>query len=66
MRLCEVIKTGSEVTVDLDNNLLTDHSTGKTYKLQDIGDVSGRPVARCRLGSTQGAERGRGRSAARC
>ncbi|KAG2486176.1 hypothetical protein HYH03_015140 [Edaphochlamys debaryana] len=39
VRLCDVLKTGSEVTVDMEANVLTDHSTGKTYKLQDIGDA---------------------------
>jgi hypothetical protein len=40
VRLCDVIATGSEVTVDLDANMLTDHSNGKTYVLKSIGDVS--------------------------
>lgn len=31
---------GTEVTVDMEANTLTDHSTGKTYNLQPIGDVS--------------------------
>lgn len=31
---------GPQVTVDMVNNVLTDHSTGKTYPLQSIGDVS--------------------------
>jgi hypothetical protein len=31
---------GTEVTVDMEKNVLTDHSTGKTYPLQAIGDVS--------------------------
>ncbi len=30
---------GTEVTVDMDNNVLTDHSTGATYALQEIGEV---------------------------
>ena len=30
------------VTVDMENNVLTDHSTGKTYALKAIGDVSAR------------------------
>nr|AAY79403.1 isopropylmalate dehydratase [Gonium pectorale] len=38
-RLCDVLKTGTEVTVDMDKNVLTDHSTGKTYPLQEIGEA---------------------------
>ena len=41
MRLCDTLKTGSEVTVDMEANVLTDHSTGQTYPLKAIGDVSG-------------------------
>eukprot|EP00983_Pelagomonas_calceolata_P125816 1161240-Pelagomonas_calceolata.AAC.10 len=41
LRLCDILKTGSEVTVDMEANVLTDHSTGKTYDLKAIGDVSG-------------------------
>lgn len=32
-------RAGTEVTVDMDANVLTDHSTGKTYPLQEIGEV---------------------------
>ncbi|GFR43182.1 hypothetical protein Agub_g4232 [Astrephomene gubernaculifera] len=39
VRLCDELQTGSEVTVDMDNNILTDHSTGKTYSLQSIGEA---------------------------
>lgn len=39
VRLCDEIKTGSEVTVDMDANVLTDHSTGKTYPLLSIGEA---------------------------
>ncbi|PNW81581.1 hypothetical protein CHLRE_06g252650v5 [Chlamydomonas reinhardtii] len=39
VRLCDELKTGSEVTVDMDANVLTDHSTGKTYNLQEIGEA---------------------------
>ncbi|KXZ57044.1 LEU1S protein [Gonium pectorale] len=39
VRLCDVLKTGTEVTVDMDKNVLTDHSTGKTYPLQEIGEA---------------------------
>lgn len=40
LRLCDVLNTGSEVTVDMEADVLTDHSTGKTYQLKAIGDVS--------------------------
>lgn len=40
LRLCDVLTTGSEVTVDMEANVLTDHSNGKTYELKAIGDVS--------------------------
>uniref|UniRef100_A0A7S3RA98 3-isopropylmalate dehydratase n=1 Tax=Dunaliella tertiolecta TaxID=3047 RepID=A0A7S3RA98_DUNTE len=39
LRLCDILKTGSEVTVDMEANVLTDHSTGKTYDLKAIGDA---------------------------
>lgn len=41
VRLCDVLTTGCEVTVDMEADVLTDHSTGNTYKLKSIGDVSG-------------------------
>lgn len=41
-RLCEVLKTGDVVTVDLDKCLVTVESTGKTYTFKPLGDV--RPV----------------------
>jgi hypothetical protein len=31
---------GEEVTVDMEQNVLTNHTTGKTFKLNPIGDVS--------------------------
>ena len=40
LRLCDVLSTGSEVTVDMEANVLTDHSNSKTYELKAIGDVS--------------------------
>ena len=37
---CPCYCPGSEVTVDMEANVLTDHSNGKTYPLKPIGDVS--------------------------
>jgi 3-isopropylmalate/(R)-2-methylmalate dehydratase small subunit len=41
-RLCELLKTGDEVTVDLDKASVQVKRTGKTYTLKPLGDV--RPV----------------------
>jgi 3-isopropylmalate/(R)-2-methylmalate dehydratase small subunit len=41
-RLCDVLKTGDVVTVDLDAAAVTLKSTGKTYQFKPLGDV--RPV----------------------
>jgi len=41
-RLCDVLKTGDVVTVDLDAQTVTLKSTGKVYKFKPLGDV--RPV----------------------
>jgi 3-isopropylmalate/(R)-2-methylmalate dehydratase small subunit len=41
-RLCEVLKTGDVVTVDLDAATVTAKTTGKVYKFKPLGDV--RPV----------------------
>jgi 3-isopropylmalate/(R)-2-methylmalate dehydratase small subunit len=41
-RLCDKIKNGDEVTVDLDAAIVTVKSTGKLIKLKPLGDV--RPV----------------------
>ena len=41
-RLCEVLKTGDIVTVNLDAATVTAKSTGKTYTFKPLGDV--RPV----------------------
>jgi len=41
-RLCEVLKTGDVVTVDLDACEVTIQQTGKVYKFKPLGDV--RPV----------------------
>ena len=41
-RLCDVLKTGDEVTVDLDAATVTVKATGKVYNFKPLGDV--RPV----------------------
>ena len=41
-RLCDVLKTGDMVTVDLDAATVTAKNTGKVYKFKPLGDV--RPV----------------------
>lgn len=41
-RLCEVLKTGDVVTVDLDKASVTVEATGKVYPFKPLGDV--RPV----------------------
>lgn len=41
-RLCDVLKTGDEVTVDLDAQTVTVKNTGKIFKFKPLGDV--RPV----------------------
>ncbi len=41
-RLCEVLKTGDVVTVDLDACTVAVKSTGKVYKIKPLGEV--RPV----------------------
>jgi 3-isopropylmalate/(R)-2-methylmalate dehydratase small subunit len=41
-RLCDVLKTGDVVTVDLDKATVTLKSTGKVYNFKPLGDV--RPV----------------------
>jgi 3-isopropylmalate/(R)-2-methylmalate dehydratase small subunit len=38
-RLCDVLKTGDVVAVDLDKNTVTVESTGKTYLFKPLGDV---------------------------
>lgn len=38
-RLCEIIKTGEEVEVDIQHNKLRNHSTGKVYDLKPLGEV---------------------------
>lgn len=41
-RLCELLKTGEVVTVDLDKTTVTVQATGKVYSFKPLGDV--RPV----------------------
>src|SRR5437899_11291539 len=41
-RLCDVLKTGEAVTVDLDAETVTVKGTGKIYKFKQLGDA--RPV----------------------
>jgi 3-isopropylmalate/(R)-2-methylmalate dehydratase small subunit len=41
-RLCDILKTGDVVTVDLDALTVTVPATGKTYSIKPLGDV--RPV----------------------
>ena len=41
-RLCDVLKTGDRVTVDLDKASVTLQATGKVYSFKPLGDV--RPV----------------------
>ena len=41
-RLCEVLKTGDSVTVDLDAGTVSVKNTGKVFKFKPLGDV--RPV----------------------
>jgi 3-isopropylmalate/(R)-2-methylmalate dehydratase small subunit len=41
-RLCDLLKNGDVVTVDLDASTVTVKATGKTYSFKPLGDV--RPV----------------------
>lgn len=41
-RLCEILKTGEVVTVDLDRSTVTVQASGKVYSFKPLGDV--RPV----------------------
>ena len=42
LRLCDVLKTGDVVTVDLDQATVTVDATGQTHSFKPLGDV--RPV----------------------
>ncbi|XAR70477.1 3-isopropylmalate dehydratase [Bertholletia excelsa] len=39
VRICEECKTGDVITIELGENKLINHSTGKEYKLKPIGDA---------------------------
>lgn len=39
MRLCDELKTGEDVTVDMEKNVLINHTTGKEYALKELGDA---------------------------
>jgi hypothetical protein len=39
VRLCDVLSTGQEVTVDMERDVLVDHASGKEYSLKPIGEV---------------------------
>ena len=41
-RLCDILKTGDAITVDLDQMTVTVKNTGKVYKFKPLGEV--RPV----------------------
>jgi len=41
-RLCEILKTGDVVTIDLDASTVTAEATGKVYSFKPLGEV--RPV----------------------
>lgn len=38
---------GEDVTVDMEANMLTNHTTGKQYQLKPLGDVSAAAVWWC-------------------
>lgn len=38
-KLCEECKTGDQVTVDLDRNVLINHTQNKQYALKPLGDA---------------------------
>lgn len=38
-RLCEQFKTGQEVTIEFDRNVLINHTLGKEYELKSLGEV---------------------------
>lgn len=39
VRICEECSTGDVVTIELEENRLINHTTGKEYKLKPIGDA---------------------------
>lgn len=38
-RLCDIFKTGEEVTIDFENNQIINHTLNKTYELKPLGEV---------------------------
>ncbi|NEP06804.1 MULTISPECIES: 3-isopropylmalate dehydratase [Okeania] len=38
-RLCELFETGQEVTIDFEENQLTNHTLGISYQLKSLGEV---------------------------
>jgi len=42
VRLCDELATGQDVTVDMEKDVLINHTTGKEYSLKPIGEVRGR------------------------
>lgn len=38
-RLCDEFETGQDVSIDFEQNQLINHTLGKTYSLQPLGDV---------------------------
>lgn len=38
-RICEECKTGDVITIELEKNLLINHTSGKEYQLKPIGDA---------------------------
>jgi len=38
-RLCEKIKTGDELEIDIPKNTLKNHTSGEVYKLKPLGDI---------------------------
>lgn len=39
-RLCDGFETGQEVTIDFEQNLLVNHTLGREYSLQPLGEVA--------------------------
>eukprot|EP00882_Tetradesmus_deserticola_P005394 GHRQ01005676.1.p1 GENE.GHRQ01005676.1~~GHRQ01005676.1.p1 ORF type:complete len:215 (+),score=83.01 GHRQ01005676.1:99-743(+) len=39
VRVCEELNTGEDVTVDMEANVLINHTTGKEYQLKALGDA---------------------------
>jgi 3-isopropylmalate/(R)-2-methylmalate dehydratase small subunit len=38
--MCAATVAGEDVTVDMEKNVLINHTTGKEYQLKPLGDVS--------------------------